>query len=47
MKLVTYRRDGRRSFGAVKEQGVVDLAKHLTAIVDLKMLMSSPIANEA
>jgi 2-keto-4-pentenoate hydratase/2-oxohepta-3-ene-1,7-dioic acid hydratase in catechol pathway len=46
MKLVTYRRDGRRSFGAVKEQGVVDLAKHLPAIADLKMLVSNPAALE-
>lgn len=44
MKLITYRRDGLRSFGAVKEQGVIDLAKRLPAIADLKMLVSNQAA---
>lgn len=46
MKLVTYRRGGLRSFGAVKEQGVVDLARRLPAIADLKTLISNQAALE-
>jgi 2-keto-4-pentenoate hydratase/2-oxohepta-3-ene-1,7-dioic acid hydratase in catechol pathway len=46
MKLVTYRFDGRPGFGAVKEQGVVDLGKCLPTVADLAALISDKAALE-
>lgn len=44
MKLVSYRHEGRPAFGAVKEEGVVDLAKRLPAVSDLAALVSDHAA---
>ncbi|PTB19225.1 5-oxopent-3-ene-1,2,5-tricarboxylate decarboxylase [Trinickia symbiotica] len=42
MKLVSYRNQGRSGFGAVKDDGVVDLTKRLSAVADLAALVSNP-----
>lgn len=48
MKLVSYRYEGRPGYGAVTDEGVVDLAKRLPAIADLAALVADPAAlNEA
>ncbi|MFB9125503.1 FAA hydrolase family protein [Paraburkholderia dipogonis] len=44
MKLVSYRRQGQPGFGAVKDQGIIDLAKRLPAIADLAALISNTTA---
>jgi 2-keto-4-pentenoate hydratase/2-oxohepta-3-ene-1,7-dioic acid hydratase in catechol pathway len=44
MKLVSYRRDGKPGFGAVKEQGIVDLAARLPQIADLASLVADNVA---
>ena len=44
MKLVSYRHEGRPGFGAVKDDGIVDLAKRLPAIADLTALVSNAAA---
>lgn len=44
MKLVSYRYQGQPGFGAVKDEGVVDLAKRLPAVADLTALVSNPAA---
>jgi len=46
MKLVSYRHEGRAGFGAVKDEGVVDLAKRLPAVADLATLVSNQAAFE-
>ncbi|MCR4467867.1 fumarylacetoacetate hydrolase family protein [Burkholderia sp. SCN-KJ] len=44
MKLISYRRAGKRGFGAVNESGVVDLASRLTGVADLATLVSNRAA---
>ena len=44
MKLVSYRYQGQPGLGAVKDEGVVDLAKRLPAVADLTALVSNPAA---
>ncbi|RDJ99799.1 fumarylacetoacetate hydrolase family protein [Paraburkholderia lacunae] len=44
MKLVSYRRDGKPGFGAVKEQGIVDLSARLPQIADLASLVADNLA---
>lgn len=44
MKLVSYRHHNRPGFGAVKDEGVIDLAKHLPAVADLAALVSNQAA---
>ncbi|WP_433868120.1 fumarylacetoacetate hydrolase family protein [Ralstonia wenshanensis] len=40
MKLVSYHRDGKPSFGAIAGKGVVDLATRLRGVVDLASLVA-------
>ncbi|MEN8503544.1 MULTISPECIES: fumarylacetoacetate hydrolase family protein [Paraburkholderia] len=44
MKLISYRNGGRAGFGAVKDEGVVDLTKRLPALADLTAVVSSRAA---
>ena len=48
MKLVSYRRAGKAAFGAIKEEGVIDLASRMPALADLAALLADDAAlNEA
>ncbi|RQV66062.1 FAA hydrolase family protein [Burkholderia cenocepacia] len=44
MKLVSYRRAGKAAFGAIKEQGIVDLASRMPALADLASLLADDAA---
>lgn len=44
MKLVSYRYQGQPGFGAVKGEGIVDLATRLPAVADLAALVSNTAA---
>ncbi|WP_321822602.1 MULTISPECIES: fumarylacetoacetate hydrolase family protein [unclassified Burkholderia] len=46
MKLVSYRRAGKAAFGAIKEEGIVDLASRLPALSDLASLLADDAALE-
>ncbi|WP_321925123.1 fumarylacetoacetate hydrolase family protein [Burkholderia sp. BCC1998] len=46
MKLVSYRRAGKAAFGAIKEEGIVDLASRLPALADLASLLADDAALE-
>ena len=46
MKLVTYRLDGRATFGALRDQRIVDLAVRFPEIADLTALVSNDAALE-
>lgn len=46
MKLVSYRRAGKAAFGAIKEEGIVDLASRLPAMSDLASLLADDAALE-
>ena len=46
MKLVSYRRAGKAAFGAIKEEGIVDLASRLPAMSDLASLLADDAAQE-
>ncbi|QVN11193.1 MULTISPECIES: fumarylacetoacetate hydrolase family protein [unclassified Burkholderia] len=44
MKLVSYRRAGKAAFGAIKEEGIVDLASRMPALADLASLLADDAA---
>ncbi|WP_325089148.1 fumarylacetoacetate hydrolase family protein [Burkholderia contaminans] len=44
MKLVSHRRAGKAAFGAIKEQGIVDLASRMPALADLASLLADDAA---
>ncbi|THJ48311.1 fumarylacetoacetate hydrolase family protein [Burkholderia sp. LS-044] len=46
MKLVSYRRAGKAAFGAIKEEGIVDLASRMPALADLASLLADDAALE-
>jgi 2-keto-4-pentenoate hydratase/2-oxohepta-3-ene-1,7-dioic acid hydratase in catechol pathway len=46
MKLVSYRRAGKAAFGAIQEEGIVDLASRLPAMSDLASLLADDAALE-
>ncbi|KER70024.1 5-oxopent-3-ene-1,2,5-tricarboxylate decarboxylase [Burkholderia cepacia] len=46
MKLVSYRRADKAAFGAIKEEGIVDLASRLPALADLASLLADDAALE-